>query len=52
VKDKQGRTPLDVAISAGAAAPGARGGGRGGRGGAGGSREETVALLRKLMKVN
>ena len=48
VKDKQGRTPLDVALGVGAAAPGGRGG-RGGRGGGGGgSREETVALLREL----
>jgi ankyrin repeat protein len=51
-KDKQGRTPLDIAMGVGGA-----GGGRGGRGGggargggAGGQRNEaTAALLRELM---
>jgi len=49
VKDKQGRTPLDVAMGAGAAAPGGRGAGRGGRGG-GGAREDTASVLRALME--
>jgi ankyrin repeat protein len=51
IKDKFGRTPLDVAMGV----PGGGGGrGRGGRGGAptaGPVRESTVALLKELMKV-
>jgi ankyrin repeat protein len=52
IKDKYGRTPLDVAMGV----PGGAGGGRGrGRGGApptaGPVRESTVALLKELMKV-
>jgi len=52
VTDKQGRTPLDVAMGV----PGGGGGGRGrgGRGGpaptAGTVRESTAALLKELMK--
>jgi hypothetical protein len=41
LRDKQGRTPLDVALAA--SAGGGRGGGRGGRGG------NTADLLRQLM---
>jgi ankyrin repeat protein len=45
LKDRQGRTPLDVAMGVGDA-----GGGRGARGrGPAGPRESTVALLRQLM---
>ena len=45
VKDRQGRTPLDIALGAGDA-----GGGRGARGrGPAGPRESTAALLRQLM---
>jgi len=43
-KDKQGRTPLDIASGAGG------GGGRGARGGGGGrGNESTAALLRTLL---
>jgi ankyrin repeat protein len=42
-KDKQGRTPLDIANGAG--------GGRGGRGGGGGN-QATAELIRKLMATN
>ncbi len=45
-KDKQGRTPLDIALGAGG---GGRGGAGGGRGGAGRVNESTAALLRELM---
>jgi ankyrin repeat protein len=45
VKDRQGRTPLDVALGVG----GAAGRGAGGRGGPPAARESTVALLRQLM---
>jgi len=45
VKDRQGRTPLDLALGGGDAA-----GGRGARGrGPAGPRESTAALLRQLM---
>jgi ankyrin repeat protein len=48
-KDKQGRTPLDIASGAGGG--GGRGGGAGARGGGGGGRgnESTAALLRELL---
>lgn len=42
-KDKQGRTPLDIASGAGG------GGGRGARGGGGRGNESTAALLRTLL---
>jgi hypothetical protein len=47
-KDKQGRTPLDIAVGGGG---GGRGGGGGARGGGGGGRgnESTAALLKELM---
>ena len=45
-KDKQGRTPLDIASGGGG------GGGRGGRGGGGRGNESTAALLRELMAKN
>jgi len=48
-KDKQGRTPLDIALGAGG---GGRGGAGGGRGGAGRVNESTAALLRELMAKN
>ena len=59
-KDKQGRTPLDIASGAGGGARGARGGGggaggaRGARGGPGGGgvNQETAALLRELLAKN
>ena len=44
-KDKQGRTPLDIAQGGG-------GGGRGGRGGGGRGNAEAAALLRELMAKN
>jgi ankyrin repeat protein len=45
-KDKQGRTPLDIATGTG-------GGGRGGRGGgAGGGNQAAAELIRKLMASN
>jgi uncharacterized protein len=44
-RDKQGRTPLDIAS-------GAAGGGRGGRGGGGGGNQATAELIRKLMAAN
>jgi uncharacterized protein len=44
-KDKQGRTPLDIASGGG-------GGGRGGRGGGGGGNQATAELIRKLMAAN
>jgi ankyrin repeat protein len=45
IKDRQGRTPLDIALGAGDAV-----GGRGARGrGPSGPRESTAALLRQLM---
>jgi len=46
-KDKQGRTPLDVAL---AADTGSGRGGRGGRGAGGGGRADIAALLRELMR--
>jgi len=45
-KDKQGRTPLDIALGAGG---GGRGGTGGGRGGGGRVNESTAALLREMM---
>jgi ankyrin repeat protein len=49
MKDKQGRTPLDVALGVGGAA-GRRGGGGGGRAAGGGrGNESTAALLRELL---
>ena len=45
-KDKQGRTPLDIALGAGG---GGRGGAGGGRGGGGRVNESTAALLREMM---
>jgi ankyrin repeat protein len=45
-KDKQGRTPLDLATGGGG---GGRGGGAGGRGGGGRGNESTAALFRDLM---
>jgi ankyrin repeat protein len=50
VRDKSGRTPLDVALGVGGGADAGQRGGRGGRGGARGPRESTAALLRELMK--
>lgn len=52
-KDKQGRTPLDIASGNGGGGRGARGGGaRGGRGGGGGGNAETAALIRELLARN
>jgi len=57
-KDKQGRTPLDIASgSGGGGGRGARGGGGGARGarggpGGGGGNEETATLLRELLAKN
>jgi ankyrin repeat protein len=53
MKDKQGRTPLDVALGVGGGA-GRRGGGGGGgvRGGGGQPHEGTATLLRELMAKN
>ncbi len=49
-KDKQGRTPLDIASGAGGGGGGGRGGGGGARGGGGGrGNESTAALLRELL---
>jgi len=47
MKNKQGRTPLDIAMGVGAAAGGAGGGNR--RGGGGAPRETMATLLRSLM---
>jgi ankyrin repeat protein len=47
-KDKQGRTPLDIALGAG----GGGRGGAGGRGGGGRVNESTAALLRDLIAKN
>jgi ankyrin repeat protein len=50
IKDKAGRTPLDVAMGVPGAAPAGRGrGGRGAAPAAGPVRESTVALLKELM---
>jgi ankyrin repeat protein len=48
-KDKQGRTPLDIATGAGG---GRGGGGAGARGGGGRGNESTATLLRDLMAKN
>jgi ankyrin repeat protein len=50
-KDKQGRTPLDIATGAGGGGGGRGGGGAGARGGGGGrgGNEATAALLRELI---
>jgi hypothetical protein len=50
-KDKQGRTPLDIASGAGGGG-GRGGGGAGARGGGGRGNESTAALLRELMAKN
>jgi ankyrin repeat protein len=47
MKNKQGRTPLDIALGVGGAA--GRGGGGGGRGRGGAPRETMAVLLRQLM---
>jgi ankyrin repeat protein len=47
MKNKQGRTPLDIAMGVGGA--GGRGGGGGGRGRGGAPRETMATLLRSLM---
>ena len=52
MKDKQGRTPLDVALGVGGAAGRRGGGGGGGRGGGGRGNEATAALLRELLAKN
>ncbi|MEO8256305.1 MAG: ankyrin repeat domain-containing protein [Acidobacteriota bacterium] len=49
MKDKQGRTPLDVALGVGGGAGRRGGGGGGGRGGAGRGNESTATLLRELL---
>ena len=51
MKDKQGRTPLDVALGVGGGA-GRRGGGGGGRGGGGRGNDSTATLLRELLAKN
>jgi ankyrin repeat protein len=52
-KDKQGRTPLDIASGAGGGGGGRGGGGAGARGGGGGrGNESTAALLRELLAKN
>src|SRR5262245_7529464 len=50
-KDKQGRTPLDIALGAGGGGRGAAGAGARGAGGGRGN-ESTAALLRELMAKN
>jgi hypothetical protein len=50
IKDKAGRTPLDVAMGVAGAPAGGRGrGGRGGNAGPAPVRESTAALLKQLM---
>jgi ankyrin repeat protein len=53
-KDKQGRTPLDIASGVGGGGGGGRGGAgaRGGGGGGGRGNESTAALLRELLAKN
>jgi ankyrin repeat protein len=52
LKDKQGRTPLDVALGVGGGGGGRRGGGGGGRGAGPQPNEAMANLLRELMAKN
>lgn len=49
MKNKQGRTPLDIATGSGGGG-GRRGGGGGARGGGGGANQTTAALLKELLQ--